>query len=408
MVVKIKRNIIISTLSSVLIVLFGVVGILNVSTYNNIAREADTVLMILANNDGKFPNKEDYDNVKALYNVNELPYETRYFSVKIGYLDKIINYDLSNIAAVDKDMVTAMVSVALSKNLDAGYVGNYRFLKSYVGDRIKMIVFIDCGKSLSMFRASLWSSILYSAIGFVLVVLLSWFLSRQAMSIYEITEEKQQKFISNAGHEIKTPIAVINADVQVLEMDYGNNEWCDDIRIQTERLTKLTHDLITLTRMESLVYTPEKELISLSNMAEETAHSFTAIAKTKEKNFNYFIDKDIMIKGSQKDIKELLDILLDNAMKYSRPNGSILLNVKKEKVPTVVVSNSLPAEFDASITEHMFDRFYRGDESHNADNNGYGIGLAVAKATTKKYQGNIRAEVKENTMTITATLRGLK
>ena len=117
---------------------------------------------------------------------------------------------------------------------------------------------------------------------------------------------------------------------------------------------------------------------------------------------------NVRLRGYEKDIRELLDILLDNAFKYSADNGFVLFSVKKEKNIIITVENSVQPNIDTNITMHMFDRFYRGDESHNANIEGSGIGLAVAKAIANRYMGDIKAEIRENKMVITTSLKGQK
>ena len=217
-----------------------------------------------------------------------------------------------------------------------------------------------------------------SLIGFILVAILIFLLSSRAVKPLVESYEKQKRFITDAGHEIKTPLSTIQADLTVLEMDGLQNEWTDDIKCQTKRLSKLTNDLIYLSKMEE---TPVDEMLEfpLSDVVSETAASF---------------------EGDQAKIEQLVTILLDNACKYSNPNGKILLSLhRKSKGIQLMVYNTCDS-IDKENINHFFDRFYRQDASHN-----YGIGLSIAQAIVQAHKGKIVATTSdEKSLEIDVTL----
>ena len=217
-------------------------------------------------------------------------------------------------------------------------------------------------------------------------------LSKHIIKPFSENYEKQKRFITDAGHEIKTPITIINADTEVLEMDTGPNEWIDDIRIQTERLSKLTKDLIYLARMEEGEHQTQMIDFPLSEVISETAASFQALARTESKQFALQIQPMLSFYGDEDNIRKLTSILLDNALKYSDENGFIQLNLeKKGKYIQLLVVNTTRDTLNREQLTHLFDRFYRMDTSRNSETGGYGIGLSIAQAVVQMHKGKISA-----------------
>ena len=198
---------------------------------------------------------------------------------------------------------------------------------------------------------------------------------------------------------------MIQADAQLLESEIGENEWLADIRRQAERLTGLTNDLIYLSRMEE--EQPKLSLIEfpLSDVAEETAQSFLAPARTQGKTLSLAIEPMLSFYGEEKSIRQLLSILLDNALKYSPEGGEISLSVRKQNRSVVLtVSNPSVRPLEKGEQAQLFDRFYRGDPSRSGEG-GYGLGLSIAAGIAAAHRGKIRAESPDGVcLVITAVL----
>ena len=218
--------------------------------------------------------------------------------------------------------------------------------------------------------------------------------------------DKQKRFITDAGHELKTPLAVINADCDVLEMESENNEWVTDIRKQTERLTSLTNSLIMLAKTEEGSKTDVVKIdFPLSDIMSEETESFKGPAKASGKTIETAITPDISYYGDQKAVTQLISILLDNAVKYSPEGGVIRVSLNKSGSKTVLsVSNDTEGTLTKENTDRMFDRFYRTDGSRNSETGGYGIGLSIAKGISEAHGGKIYASAGNNSITVTAEL----
>ncbi len=220
--------------------------------------------------------------------------------------------------------------------------------------------------------------------------------------------EKQKRFITDAGHELKTPITIIQADADVLESELegeGENEWIADIRRQTRRLTALTADLIYLSKMEEENLPQQMQDFSLSELVEETARSFQAIARSQGKDFQLSAAPGLQMTGDEKAIGKLVSILLDNAMKYSPPGGTVSTVLERAGRNARLIVRNSAFQIEKGNADRLFERFAREDRSRSSETGGFGLGLAIAKAVTEAHHGKIHAESEDGaSLTVTAEL----
>lgn len=392
----------------VLTIIFGTVGILN---YQKILADADSILEILKENDGNFPMDKHQGNdslrTNGLLNDDrlfspELPYESRYFTVFFTVDGTIVSVNTGKIAAIDTEAAIEYARYVYEKNTLQGFVGDYRYVMYTSGDEVH-IIFLDYGRELSSFRTFLITSASVGIIGLLAVLVLLIILSNRIVKPFSENYEKQKRFITDAGHELKTPLTIINADAEVLEMDIGDNEWLYDIKNQTKRLAQLTNSLILLSRMEEQ---PQIEKIEfpVSDVVQETLETFQALAKTNNKVITGQIEPMVSMFGDEKAIRQLITILLDNAVKYSDDGGKIKVSLKKQRnVICLNVFNTVDAISREDLT-HLFDRFYRADKSRNSQTGGYGLGLSIASAIVHVHKGRISASTNdEKSLLITVT-----
>lgn len=257
-----------------------------------------------------------------------------------------------------------------------------------------LIVFMDAtNRMYRLHRIHILS--LMAGIGFYLVfVLLVSALSNRAIQPFIETYEKQRQFITNAGHELKTPLAIISANTEVMEAMNGKSEWTQSNMNQVKRLSGLISDLITLTRMEEASEMNESvnEEIDLSTQLGEIASSFRPVIEQQGKKLEIDIDDGIRIKGSPKSMHELISILIDNAAKYCDDGGTVRVELRQQrKQASIVISNSYK-EGDNVDHSRFFERFYREDSSHNSEKSGYGIGLSMAESIVNLHKGKITAD----------------
>ncbi|MCD7817685.1 MAG: HAMP domain-containing histidine kinase [Lachnospiraceae bacterium] len=404
MIRKLQIKLIAATMLSLTVVLAVIVGAANLVNYHKIITDADVTLEMLAANQGGFPEGYEEWSERAILSSPELPYETRYFYIVLDAEGNMISTNIDSIAAVDETEASAYAQAVWEKGGSSGFVGNYRYI-IHTTDTETYVVFLDCGRSLGNARTFALASISASFVGLIIVSLMLTLVSGKIVKPFSESYEKQKRFITDAGHELKTPLTIIDADTEILEMDYGESRWTADIHRQTKRLTELTNDLITLSRMEETEGVKMTETVALSWLVQEEAASFQTLAATQNKMLTYEIEPDILIRGDEKSLRRLVGILLDNALKYSPENGNITVMLKAQYRSARLIVRNTAVEMKRENLPRLFERFYRTDESRNSKTGGYGLGLSNAAYTVKAHKGKITASSEdEKSLTITVTL----
>lgn len=403
MIQKLRFKFVALAMGLLFLVLAIIIGIVNLLNYRQVTAAADSTLELLATNGGRFPDTPGMGGKPAGPKFSpELPYESRYFTVLLDSSGNVSLTDTGKIKAVNTETAIQYAKNAWLLGHARGFTGNYRYiLKSHESG--SLVIFLDCGRSLSSARSFLWTSLGISLTGFCLVFLLLYFLSARIVKPIAESYEKQRQFITDASHDLKTPITIIDADASVLELEIGENEWLADIQKQTRRLAGLTSDLVFLSRMEEKEQHFQMIEFPLSDVIAETAQSYEALAASQEKNFSLRVDPLISFCGDEKAFRQLTSLLLDNALKYSGENGAISLTLKKtdHSIRLSVYNTCEPIR--QTDLAHLFDRFYRADKSRNSRTGGHGIGLSVAKAIVTAHKGTISAASADgHSLTITA------
>ena len=265
MIKKLRAKLILACMFSLAVVLLVILGGVNLMSYQKVVSDADTVLALLAANNGAFPQaprppgwgdfvppgapegKPNFFSPRAM--SPETPYESRFFSVLLGEDGQVLETNTLQIAAVDEEQAADYAQRAAAAGRTSGFLGNYRYLIQSESGGVR-IIFLDCGRSLSSFRTTLLASVSLAVLGLAAVLFLLLILSRRIVRPMAESYAKQRQFITDAGHELKTPMTIISADADLAEMECGENQWLTDIRRQAQRLTALTNDLIYLSRME--------------------------------------------------------------------------------------------------------------------------------------------------------------
>lgn len=402
MIRKLRIKFVSATMLSLIAVLSVIMAAVNFINFHSIVTEADETLHLLQAPGDMFDMPWDRpfkDNMRPI--SPEMPYETRFFTVI--YDGENLTSDIGHIAAVDEENAEIKAKKVLRSGKTAGFSGNYRFSVIKSTNETK-IIFLDCTRPLSNFRTFLTISCLISLAGLLVVFVLLTFLSGKIIKPFSVAFEKQKRFITDAGHEIKTPLTVISADAEVLEMEIGENEWLQDIRKQTSHLSSLTNDLIYLSRIQEENATLNKIDFPLSDVVGDVATSFQALCKTRNKQFDYSIEPLITFNGDEHAIRQLTTILLDNAVKYSDDSGYINLKLLKQNRYAELRVENTTSCIKSEDLPHIFDRFYRVDSSRNSKSGGYGIGLSIAKAVVDAHKGKINAAIKNNSVIFTVIL----
>lgn len=408
MIKKLKLKLILCASAAVALLLTLIIGSINLNNYVAVTKDADYILSIIAQNRDTFPevdippnppnDKEKppkNDKKKPLYISPDLLYEVRFFSLQLGADGIVDNIDTSQISSVNYADAVHYAAKAVDIGKNEGFVDRFRFMR-YTEDGDDNLLFLDCGRMLETRKHFFIGSVSISFLGFVVVLAVLHFIAGRLIRPIAESYEKQKRFIADAGHEIKTPLTVINANAELLELDIGQNESIDDIRQQTERLRRLTDDLIYLSRMEERSIDAMTEF-PLSDIVLESAEAFSARARSEGKELKLNITPMLSIKGNPRYLEQLLSIFLDNALKYSPQGDSITVELAKQgRSVSLSVANHVEAPLSEDDLSKIFYRFYRTDPSRNSQTGGHGIGLSIAKAIVEAHNGRISASMESN------------
>lgn len=424
-----NRMVLYTTLAALLIftLLLGLVNFLN---YYRITTESSITMELLLENGGQMPrvttdldgrveypdsllepfgerkpDRSDGDSLareltQLFHSPNmETPYKARYFSVQFDAGENLSMVNTGQIASVSTERAVAMAKRLQEKGTAEGYTDGYRYA-AHRNDSGMLCVFLDCSNTIEDAIQLLLISMVVAMVGTLLVyVLMRMFAPRIVRPIAE-SYEKQKQFISDAGHELKTPLAVIDACMDVLELETGETKWSQGIRREAGHLSSLTAELISLARLE------EAELpmgtVDLSAILTDAVASFEPVASQQEKTITARLPANISMQGNPEKLEELFRILLDNAVKYTPSGSEIRLSLEKKGRRTVITAENPTENLPEGDLSRLFDRFYRGDPSRSSETPGYGIGLSMAQAIVQAHSGTITAEsLAENRFLIT-------
>lgn len=405
MIKRLRRKFVLIAMCSIAAVLLIVLGLINILNATQVCTEADWMIAVLEDNNGRLP-MDVRGGRKPPMGVTftpERPFDTRYFSVKLDQKGEIYEIDTGHIAAVSSSDAREYAEAAAASGSEYGFMGVYRY-KVCATSYGSLVIFLDRSQQLQAARYVLTLSGGIFALCLIGVYIPISVLSKKAIKPVIENMEKQKQFITDAGHEIKTPLAIISANADVLELDTGKSEWIDSIRNQTQRLDGLVKSLLALSRMEDGRAEMTVLPFSISDAVEETATPFKTVAQSQGKRLNVRIQPALTFNGDEDGIRRLTSVLMDNAIKYSSENGEIDLTLEKSgKAIKLEVANDCDEPPQGDLNR-LFDRFYRADGSRSRDTGGYGIGLSIARSIAEAHHGSIRAAVKEGKVIFTTIL----
>ena len=391
---SLRRKFITTAVGSVAVVIAILAIALNFINYYKLEERIDTTLLDASKSQALIKIfVEDGDDLIITKNSSSTTDYNGFSIAKVDDSGRIIKTYRDDTLIPNQDALQSKVIEALKEGKTSGFIGSYRFLKAEtnVGN---LILFLNCQRELdsqhSFEKNSLLISIGVIASVFVLIVLIS----KRVIAPIQETYIKQKQFITGASHELKTPLAIISSNADVLEMMNGDSKWTQNIHNQVDRLTSLVNSLVVFSRMEEKD-TVERTRFDLTNALESRIEDFNELANFQKKNIVTDIDPDLYYFGEEASIVQLMDILLENAIKYAPEDSGISVSLKKNRKYAILkVSNK--ATVQKGDLGKVFDRFYRLDESRNSAIKGYGIGLSMAQLIAEKHKETIRAYAPED------------
>ena len=329
----------------------------------------------------------------------EADFTTRFFIVHCNGEGQLMDIFHEHISSVDQEEIRQEAERILSGHREKGYWKDYRYMVRQE-DAGVTIIFLNVFREQRLIRSLFWVSVVTALLSFCVVLALTVFFSGRAIRPYLRNIERQKRFITDAGHELKTPLTSISTSADILEMELEGDEWVENIKKQTARMTRLVSDLVALSRLDEETPFPEKAEFSISDAAWETAEAFGAAAQAKGKTCMQQIEENLRFTGDRAAIQRLLSILLDNAVRYGAEGGEIRLEVfRRHNRIYLMVSNPCDVEKIPDLNR-LFDRFYRPDEARSSDAGGTGIGLSMARAIAEAHGGKITAESRDGRIII--------
>lgn len=408
---KLKIRFILLASAAIVCILLTMIAVLNSVRFLQTNGEIQAVLNILSANNGDFPSVEE--TAESLQNDRitiDTIYQYRYFSVVYNEDKTLYSSNLDHLSNLSKEQALSYANKVIKNSRSSGVfkVGSQFYSYQITQDsktKRYLLVVLDSTNYLESRNDFFWLSIqlcFYSFIFFVLVV--SGF-SNFAVRPYIKNYENQKRFITNAGHELKTPLAIISANTELQELMTGENEWTESTKDQVKRLSNLINQMVVLARLEEQ---PDVTLVDVnfSEVVKKVAGNFKSVIEKAGKKYEIKLQEDIHVKATEDELYELVSILIDNACKYCDEDGQIfvtLTKAKRGKRARLTVANSYADGKNVDYSR-FFDRFYREDESHNQKQPGYGIGLSMAESLVRIFKGRIWVSYKKGLIGFTVLL----
>lgn len=375
-------------------------------------RQADQITAMISENNGTVPQLKDYKqqqkNSQAFEryfnNYNEdSSYRTRFFRIFLDEDKKVTNVNMDHIAAVDEKKAVQMTKIAMLRRGKVGLVGSYRYRKEYKDGQVRSIIFLDCKENQSFYHLAVTITITVSTLLTCLITVIFAIASKRAVRPFEINSNRQKQFITDASHELKTPLAIISANAEVLQYKGDGNEWTQNIIDQTKHMGKLINQLLVLAKLDEVQEKSEKQEADLKLLLEETTRPFEEVATQKKVTLKLHLEEGVTIRVNREQIAQLVSILTENAAKYVNDGGKIVWRLTKTQHGAVLVVKNT-TEKELPDTKRMFDRFYRSDSSRSSKTGGQGIGLSIAKKIVDSHKGSITAKAGDGMVTFRVSL----
>ena len=399
MIKKLRIKLILITMISVIAVLAIIMTTINVSNYVKTTNDIDSIMDKLIEHGGSFDDFIPNDSLsETRIRINndsnnpfrpgemgrETPFETRFFVVTYSFVDDTTTVNVKNVSIEEEEALSLSNSVL---NKERGYKNYYRFRVVKDADKIN-VYFVDSETRLTQITTFLKLSLLISFISIVIVFVFIFLLSKKIIKPISDAYERQKRFITNAAHELKTPLTVISANNEMIEISSGETELTIGINKQVNRMNNMVKNLSTLAKIDD-TFEINKKKINIVETLDDILESVNELFKSKNIEIIKEYDTELIYSGDEGLIRQLFSIILDNAYKYAKSYLKVNAIISGSKINISFINDS--NNIEEGNLDKCFERFYRFDEARATGVEGSGIGLSIAKEIIMLHKGDIHA-----------------
>lgn len=360
------------------------------TTYIQTTRSLDDLADIVSENNGQFPDFQppnSQEDPRPAEQDPEAPFTTRFFTVSFDGSGNAAT-NVGSIASVSREEAAALGREALAENKSRGWVGEYRY-KVWQNGEETAVVCVSGGMMLDANRAFLTAACFVFGAGSLAALLLVVLLSQRAVRPVAESHQRQRQFVTDASHELKTPLTLLQANLDILEGETGENPWLSDMKEETATMSGLVRQLVDLARLDEEAPL-QAEVFDLAQAVWDTASSFLPAAERQGKSLSLAGPASLLWRGDEAAIRQLVSTLLDNAVKYCDPGGAIQVGLSGGKRHPVLTVDNDCQNVDSLPLPRLFDRFYRASAARTYGS-GFGVGLSIAKGIAQRHGGDISA-----------------
>ena len=397
MIRTLQKKFVLSAMLAISILLFGLLGSINILNATiNVGQTNELTEMLLAAETSPMPQMPHRGEKEHWFLDRPMTENTRmssiYFVTRVDSEGNFLKVDVSRIANVTEEEAKALTETVTARGKVRGRISGFHYCSAALSDGQGTVwLFLDTFEQTMSITNLLLLSILIGATCWLLMLLLVLVLSGRAIRPIAVNLERQKQFVTDAGHEIKTPLAIILANTEAMELHNGENKWSRNIREQVTRLSGLTQNLLTLAKLDESNNAATRQPLSLSDLTIEGSDMFREAMELKALHLERHIQPDLTFSANKELMMRLISVLLDNAVKYAPTGGKVVLELfGNDKTIQLIVANDCEKLPDCP-PERLFDRFYRADLARTQKNGGYGIGLSAAQSIVEAHGGTISA-----------------
>ncbi|MGN0629020.1 MAG: sensor histidine kinase [Oscillospiraceae bacterium] len=393
MIYRLRKKFILISAFSILLAFLAIFTVMCFVGTAQLNSAMDTLTDAIAENGGVFPGFDSGAEPMGRFPyleviTEETQFSTRFFTVWLDRNDRIIRANVDSVFSISEAQTQEYVETALEVGNDRGWVSDYRY-KFFDTESGRAAVFVNGAMNRTLtYRFLFTAAMVFAGFGAAIIVLFVLLSKRTVRPIAE-SYEKQKQFVTDAGHELKTPLTLILTDLDIVEAESGGSEWLSDIRSEGERMGLLINQLVTLARMDEEQSRPVFSLFDLSGCVLDTVSEFMPLAAGRGKELSVRAESAVQYRGDEGMIRRLVSILLDNAVKYCDPGGRIEVSLSGGRRPVITVENTFRGVEQLEL-DRLFDRFYRADKARTFSGS-FGLGLSIAKAIVQNHRGDISA-----------------